>query len=276
MMGVDELYAVTPEEFVAARNALAKELKAAGAKEDAAAVAKLRRPSVTAWALNKVARTDADLVAAALDAGERLRVASDDAVAGRPEGLREATAAERAAGGAVAKVAGALLGARASSLQAAVLGTLRVAALDATVADELRRGVLTTEHEQPGFGFGLDLGDSPVVERTARPAAKKAASRPTLRAVPDLEPDGDEAEDDAVSREAAKAERAAAREGERRRRKEQLARQRTADRLATEADRLAKEADDAEAAGVDARRLSEEARSRADAAADAVRALDPE
>ena len=274
MMGVDELYAVTPEEFVAARNALAKELKAAGAKEDAAAVAKLRRPSVTAWALNQVARSDAELVAAALDTGERLRVASDDAVAGRPEGLREATAAERAAGGAVAKAAGALLGARASSLQNAVLGTLRAAALDATVADELRRGVLTTEHEQSGFGFGLDLGDGPVVERTSRPAAKKATGRPALRAVPDLEPD-DEAEDDTVAREAARAERSAAREAERRRKKEQAARQRTADRLAKEASRLAREADDAEALAVEARQRADGARSRADQAAEAVRALDP-
>ena len=273
MTGVDELYAVRPEEFVATRNALAKELKAGGAKEDAAAVAKLRRPSPTAWALNQVARNDADLVAAALDAGERLRVASDDAVAGRPEGLREATAAERAAGAAVAKAAGALLGARASSLQNAVLGTLRAAALDATVADELRRGVLTTEHEQSGFGFGLDLGDAPVVERTSRPA-KKATPRPALRAVPDLEPD-DEAEDDTAAREEAKAARAAAREAERRRKKEQAARQRTADRLAKEASRLAREADDAEALAVEARQRADDARGRAEQAAEAVRALDP-
>ena len=54
--GVDALYAVRPEEFVAARAALVKELKADGQKAEAAQVAKRRRPSVVAWALNQVAR----------------------------------------------------------------------------------------------------------------------------------------------------------------------------------------------------------------------------
>ena len=38
-----DLYVLPPEEFTAARNALAKELKAAGDKDGAAEVSKLRR-----------------------------------------------------------------------------------------------------------------------------------------------------------------------------------------------------------------------------------------
>ena len=91
--------------------ALVKELKADGRKDDAAAVAKLRRPSVAAWALNQVAREQPDLVEAAIDAGEQLRAASDAAVAGRPGELRAATAAERTAANAVVKAAAAHLGA---------------------------------------------------------------------------------------------------------------------------------------------------------------------
>ena len=155
---------------MAARTALVKELKADGRKDDAAAVAKLRRPSVAAWALNQVAREKPDLVETAIDAGEKLRAASDAAVAGRPGELRAATAAERTAANAVVKAAAAHLGARADATAPALLATIRVAALDEEVADQLRRGVLVTEQEQPGFGFGMDV------------------DRPALTLVPDLKP----------------------------------------------------------------------------------------
>ncbi|MBA2280587.1 MAG: hypothetical protein H0W25_05030, partial [Acidimicrobiia bacterium] len=52
----DDLYTVEPGTFIAARHARVKELKAAGQKQDAAVVAKLRRPTPGAWALNQVAR----------------------------------------------------------------------------------------------------------------------------------------------------------------------------------------------------------------------------
>ncbi|MGH9179173.1 MAG: hypothetical protein ACRD0N_11565 [Acidimicrobiales bacterium] len=44
-----DLYALDPEEFTAARNELAKQLRAEGRRDHATAVGKLRRPSVTAW-----------------------------------------------------------------------------------------------------------------------------------------------------------------------------------------------------------------------------------
>jgi hypothetical protein len=260
-MEVDDLYTVPPEEFVAARNALVKQLKAAGQKAEAAVVAKLKRPSAVAWALNQVARSDPGLVTVAIDAAQALRRASDAAVAGDPDQLRAATAAERTAANAIVKAVAPHLGTRAASAQPAILATLRVAGLDEAVADELRRGLLSTEHEQPGFGFGFGVDDSPVVSRPTK--------RPKLRAVPDLEPEVDEAAIDA-----AKAERAAAKEAERQRKKERLARQRTADRLTKEATRLAKEADEAEAAAAEARQTAEDARARADAAVEAVAEVD--
>ena len=55
---VDDLYQRVPGEFVAARNQLVRELKKAGEKDRAAEVAKLRRPSVGAWAVNQLARRD--------------------------------------------------------------------------------------------------------------------------------------------------------------------------------------------------------------------------
>src|SRR5690349_11259326 len=126
-----ELYALDPAEFVAARDALVKELKAEGAKEAAAEIARLRRPSVGAHALNQVAREHPALVEAALDAGIALREASEAVAAGGDAGaLRDATASERAAAQAVTKAARPHLGSRGDALVPALLATLRAAALD--------------------------------------------------------------------------------------------------------------------------------------------------
>ncbi|MDP8988077.1 MAG: hypothetical protein M3N11_06985, partial [Actinomycetota bacterium] len=54
--GLDQLYELEPRHFVAARDRLVRELRAAGERQAAAAVKGLRRPTVVAWALNQVAR----------------------------------------------------------------------------------------------------------------------------------------------------------------------------------------------------------------------------
>jgi hypothetical protein len=268
MADVDRLYAVRPEEFTAARNALAKELKTAGDKAAAAEIAKLRRPSVGAWALNQVARQHPDLVEAALEAGAGLRLASEAAASGDASGLRAATAAERAAAQAVVKAARTHLGARAEALVPGLLGTLRVAALDDEVAAQLRAGRLTTEHEQAGFGFGRESGDSVVVPRRAstskaRAGADQAGTKPAgkakLRAVPDPEPDPEERARD-------KAARAEARAAERQRKKDEKAAEDKAKRLEREAERLAKEATVAEAEAAEARRKADDAMAKAEEA----------
>jgi len=104
---VDELFTTPPTEFVAARNALAKSLKAAGQKEEAAAVAALRRPSVPDWALNTVALQAPDVVADAVVAAEELRAVQAAALgdAGGATDLREAMATTRQAAGALRKAA---------------------------------------------------------------------------------------------------------------------------------------------------------------------------
>src|SRR5204863_285097 len=52
---LDELYREPPDGFVAARDRLAKELRAAGDGDEAARVKKLRRPTIGAWMINRVA-----------------------------------------------------------------------------------------------------------------------------------------------------------------------------------------------------------------------------
>ncbi|HEX3833732.1 MAG TPA: hypothetical protein VHW04_17265, partial [Solirubrobacteraceae bacterium] len=55
-MDVEELYALPLERFVPERNALAQELRTAERRDEAAAVAALRKPSVAARAVNRLAR----------------------------------------------------------------------------------------------------------------------------------------------------------------------------------------------------------------------------
>jgi hypothetical protein len=152
------LYAAAPDEFVAARNALAKALRADGQKAEAAEVAKLRRPTPPAWALNQVARDDAPLVAAALDAGHALRQATDRALAGDRDALRDATRAQRTAMDELVNEAlGRLraIGATANdTAKRRLADTVLAATSDDAVAELLRAGRLHEDHRATSFGFG--------------------------------------------------------------------------------------------------------------------------
>ena len=93
---VDELYDLPPTDFTAARNALARALRGEGQRDAADRVAKLRRPTIAAWAVNQTVRRHRDRIAALLDAGQDVRRAQRRALSGvRRSGLREATRTRR-------------------------------------------------------------------------------------------------------------------------------------------------------------------------------------
>jgi hypothetical protein len=153
----DDLFGLRPEEFTPARNALAKLLKSEGKSEQAARVAALRRPPTTAWALNLLARRQPDLVEAVIDAGEKLRQATEHALGGDRSGFAAAQSAERAAIQRAADGAAKLLqsaGGKASeAARQRMTETLRAAMVDTAAADLLRRGVLELDLSSPGFGM---------------------------------------------------------------------------------------------------------------------------
>ncbi|MCL7428059.1 hypothetical protein [Streptomyces sp. YS415] len=74
----DELYALRPEDFTAARNVRAAEARTAGERALAEQIGKLRRPSRSAWVSNLLVRERPDEVAALLKLGEGLRRAHHD------------------------------------------------------------------------------------------------------------------------------------------------------------------------------------------------------
>src|SRR5512138_346259 len=80
----DALYRLPPEEFTAARDDAAKQARSAGDRDLAARIKALRKPSVSAHAVNSLAATQPDDLQALADLGARLR----DAMTGKGGALR--------------------------------------------------------------------------------------------------------------------------------------------------------------------------------------------
>lgn len=231
----DELYRLAPPEFVAARNALARRLRAAGERGQAAEVAKRRRPPPTAWALNQVARDQPKVIEDFFAAGQQLRTAMDQAVRGDASGLRAAQAGERDAVGATVGAALDRLGSggrpAADAMIRRLTGTLHAAIVDDAVARQLRGGTLDADHAAPGLGL---------------PRAELVADAPPPPA-----------------------DRKAGREDEERRRRARARRaelEANADRLERRAQRLRAVADEAAARAAEAGQEADEAEASAEAA----------
>ena len=121
----DELFGLAPEEFVAARDELARRLRREGDPEAAGRVKALRRPPLSAWAVNQLARGQEPALGRLLAAGERVRAAQRAAVAGGDAAeLRAAAKAEREAVAALAAVARARLREARQSFDQATIATI--------------------------------------------------------------------------------------------------------------------------------------------------------
>ena len=176
----DRLYGADLDEFVKERAAAVKELRSEGRRDDAAVVAKLAKPSVAAWIVNRVAHDEPGLMNDLLDAGARVR--DVQLGAGSAADLRTAAEQQEAALRAVMRKAEKAAAARGSSTPATlekVRETLRAGALDADLAEQVRRGVLVREQRAVGFPLGVSVpaerrrpAVAKRVQKERRPAAK--------------------------------------------------------------------------------------------------------
>jgi hypothetical protein len=181
---IDQLYALPPEQFTAARNELAKSLRADGQKSEADTVRGLKRPSVGAWVLNQLARTRPQEVRRLIEAGERLRKIQ---ASGKGD-VRALTEAERAAASVLLDRARSLLDEAGRTPTEATLQpvrmTLAAAAADPEAAEQLRQGRLERELEPPAFGGLLAQmseqaaeGNKHARQRTAKADERRARER---------------------------------------------------------------------------------------------------
>ncbi len=179
-----DLFGVPPGEFVAARDALAKELRAGGREAEAKEVASLRRPTAPVWAVNQLARRAPAEVEELLDSSERvqkaqLRGAGGDELRAAMAGQRAALAklergAEQVLRGAGLQVSPGAIRTVQSTLQAAATGSREM-------RERLRNGTMREALEPAGFDALLSAGIAPA--RHA-PAHSASHATPTTHATP--------------------------------------------------------------------------------------------
>jgi hypothetical protein len=191
---IGDLYALPPADFTAARDELARELRARGERTAADEVKRLRRPNHPAWVVNRLAREEPELVEALLGAGGELRQAHRQASAGRGGArLRDAAEAEREAVDRLIAIAR-RLDDRAAVLER-VRATLHVAAADDEVRAALAAGRLTNDAQSAGMWPLAAAGAAAPARRggqRAKPAEPAAA--PQRRAAERAEQQAREAE----------------------------------------------------------------------------------
>src|SRR6478609_2564569 len=162
---VARLYSLAPEDFVAERNATVKAWKRDGRKDEATAVAALRKPSVVESALNRTAARDPATTRARADAAQNATIGGADAAE-----LRRAMADLREATGAMVDAAVATIADEAKRDDiAGLLRSMSVGGVDQVVAGVLGSAVIPSEDLFAG---------APAPPRRARPA-KKAVRAPS-------------------------------------------------------------------------------------------------
>lgn len=278
MVGVnaDDLYGLPLERFVAERGTLARALRADGRRDEAAAVAGLRKPSVAAWAVNQLVRSQGSAITELFAAGDELREAQADLLAGRGDGraLRAAGDRERAAVDRLVDGAHGLLTSEGHELSPAVVervrDSLHAAALDHDAREQVHAGRLERELRHVGLGLGDAAAAGPPPPKSTARAKRDAGERGS-------QPGAAEREREARRRAATEArERAAAEERKRAAARKAARSAETAARRraqhATRALRAAEERRERAAQALDeADEALAAARSEADVAADAHR-----
>ena len=234
-MDPDELYGLPLDRFIPERGALAKALRADKRRDEAAAVAALRKPSVAAWAVNQLVRSQPGAVQELFDAGDALRDAQARLLDGSGDGraLRAANDRERAAVDELVDAARGLLSSEGHELSAAVVervaGTLHAAALSEDAREEVREGQLERELRHIGLGLGEEADPfavappapsrpraKPAKEKASRgrpptPPARNAAAKPATPSAEERRAAREQAKRDREERERRERERAQAR-----------------------------------------------------------------
>lgn len=169
-LDVRALFSVPPEEFVATRNRLAGDARSGGEPDLARRIRELRRPTVSAWAVNLLAYEDPDRLGRLLDVGDELRAAwARGTGLGEPERRRSELIAE------LVRQARTLTAAAGHPVREEALReveeTLNAATIDPDTAEEVRTGRLVRTLSYSGFAPPGTV-TVPAV-RAATPAPRK-------------------------------------------------------------------------------------------------------
>lgn len=200
---LDRLYAASPDEFVEIRKQLASQLKESGNDVDATRIKDAKKPTVAAWALNQLSRSNSAELKNLFDSNEKLAAAKGG------KASREAAGARHHAVAKLVEAAASLLEESGRSANATVrekiTETLYAVATDEEARSLLQRGWLPKEVKSGSLG-GFEIpvleGDEAVreAEREEEERLKKQEEARRLRA----EAEKTSAEADRLRSEAAK------------------------------------------------------------------------
>ncbi|HEX6336434.1 MAG TPA: hypothetical protein VFZ85_05725 [Jiangellaceae bacterium] len=174
-----ELYGLRPDEFIAARDERMAEAKAAGQRELARELGKLRRPTQTAWLINQLWRDQQEQVEELLALTDEFGAAM---AAGDGKRLQSLTVTRRELEGRLVQRAGSLaaeaeLPASADTLRE-VQETLGAALVSVDAAGEVRSGRLVRPLTYSGFGPGFAAVGQAA---TATPSRRGERAKPKSR-----------------------------------------------------------------------------------------------
>jgi hypothetical protein len=155
-----ELYGLSLDEFIPARAALVKSLRTEDQRDEAERASKLRKPSVAAWAVNQLVRTEPRDIASLFEAGDALQAAQAELLGkrGDAKSLQAAVAREREAVSRLVERAHGLLESQGQPPSQTILDrvsqTLEAAALDEHARGQVEAGCLERELQHIGLGSG--------------------------------------------------------------------------------------------------------------------------
>lgn len=254
----DELYALSPDDFIERRKQLVAEARQARDRELATQINQLRRPTRSAWLINLLARHESEAVTALFELGTALqdaqqRMAGDE--------LRQLSAERRKTVDTLARRAielGREQGYSAPEGAVQEVGqTLQSGLGDPEIADLMRAGHLTQAVTYGGFGptdLASALGASLPTKAPSQPKEKATATEPAPALDPKQRRQAEKAAKDA--RERATSTRKAAESAE----AEAEAATQRADELADQVESLRSQLRQAEAAEREARETARAAR----------------
>ncbi|RZQ64664.1 hypothetical protein [Amycolatopsis suaedae] len=239
---VDELYGGTREDFTAERDERVKRARSAGDKELAKQIAGLRKPTMAAWLVNRLAREHHDQLVELTEVGEKLRTAHQQLAGDDLRALSRQR--HELVDGLLARAR--KLGQVSDSVAREVTETLAAATSDAEAAEVVLGGCLST---------ALDpyAGESWLTAAAVAPAPR----------APDREA---EKRREAEARKAREAEKAAAEAASKEAERQAARRAAELDRLRRRAETAQAAADEAERELADAERTLRQATKAADAA----------
>lgn len=179
----DELYAGPREEFISARAAHVAAAKKDGDAELAKRIKELRKPSIAAWLVNRLAREYPDDLADLSELGEELRGAHADLDGER---LRELSTRKRVAVEKLADKVKTLGPEPTAAVLEQVTGTLEAAVASSDIAADVAAGRLDAAVPPSGFEQWLiaPVGSGPrsrPAPRKPEPAVERDADSPKER-----------------------------------------------------------------------------------------------